>query len=537
MGKKIKKQTTLSLNEKMELIEFVINHPDTSHTRVAEIFTEKFSKNVCRRSIREYLKNKEKIQLACSSNSNSKNCAKKIKFELLDRKLMEWIGLVESQGGFYNDKILKQQAIKYALEDNIVDFKSSNGWLYKFKLRNKIGQRIICGESEGVSKDDYKNFYIEINKKMKEYSDKDIFNCDETSLFYKLMPSKSLCSKIRKGCKNYKDRLSLLLCCNKDGSEKLTPLIIGKYKTPRALKTFNFNFYCEYAANDSAWMTISLFNRFLINFDLKMKKEKRKILLIFDNCPSHKITYEAKNIECVFLPKNSTFISQPLDMGIIRSFKTKFYHYQMSNIVSRITKETHAAQIYKKLDLKDAILFTRWAWDDVIASTIVNCWRKAGYYDELKDEKEILKYNIDNNEESIKELIKEIENNDPIDCNELLDLEFDENKLIVENVCNSLNKKAELDKYADFDEKMDENINFKAFETEEEYDIEKSFSIADIIQQHQNVKEYIMKTTLFSDEFEKDICIFESLKVIEKYLLNKKKEMKISKITDFLIKK
>ena len=35
-----------------------------------------------------------------------------------------------------------------------------------------------------------------------------------------------------RGGKNSKERLTVLLCCNADGSEKLTPIVIGKSKKP-----------------------------------------------------------------------------------------------------------------------------------------------------------------------------------------------------------------------------------------------------------------------------------------------------------------
>ena len=71
---------------------------------------------------------------------------------------------------------------------------------------------------------------------MKEYKANDIFNCDETGLFFKMMPKRTLAFKgepCHRG-KNNKERLSVLLCCNADRSEKLMPIVIGKSKKPRS---------------------------------------------------------------------------------------------------------------------------------------------------------------------------------------------------------------------------------------------------------------------------------------------------------------
>jgi hypothetical protein len=59
---------------------------------------------------------------------------------------------------------------------------------------------------------------------------------------------------------------------------------------------------------------------FLKQFDDEMILKKRHVALIIDNAPSHKII-NTKNVKVFFLPPNSTGVLQPLDAGIIRSFK------------------------------------------------------------------------------------------------------------------------------------------------------------------------------------------------------------------------
>jgi len=56
------------------------------------------------------------------------------------------------------------------------------------------------------------------------------------------------------GSKIAKDRVTLLLAWNMDGSEKLEPLTIGKSKNPRCFKNVN-RLPVDYQANRNAWMT------------------------------------------------------------------------------------------------------------------------------------------------------------------------------------------------------------------------------------------------------------------------------------------
>jgi hypothetical protein len=66
---------------------------------------------------------------------------------------------------------------------------------------------------------------------------KDIINVDETGLFYNHKPSKTLSYKgdsYHGGTKS-KQRVIVLLGCNADDTEKLSPLVTGKYNSPTAL--------------------------------------------------------------------------------------------------------------------------------------------------------------------------------------------------------------------------------------------------------------------------------------------------------------
>ena len=69
-----------------------------------------------------------------------------------------------------------------------------------------------------------------------QYALKDRFNMDETGLFWKLQPDRSLATQQTSGGKKSKDRITIALTCNADGSEKLEPWIIGHSKNPRCLK-------------------------------------------------------------------------------------------------------------------------------------------------------------------------------------------------------------------------------------------------------------------------------------------------------------
>ncbi|XP_029656796.1 jerky protein homolog-like [Octopus sinensis] len=83
---------------------------------------------------------------------------------------------------------------------------------------------------------DINSFREEFKEISKSYKPDLIYNLDETALYYKLIPSKSVCRNRFQGYKNFKDRVSIMLCSNMTGSHKLKPVMIGKPKMPRCFK-------------------------------------------------------------------------------------------------------------------------------------------------------------------------------------------------------------------------------------------------------------------------------------------------------------
>lgn len=88
-----------------------------------------------------------------------------------------------------------------------------------------------------------------------QYVSRDIFNADESGLFYSMAPTKTIARARFSSRKKAKERLTILFAVNADGSEKRKPLIIGTAARPRCFKSKSPNqvgFY--YANSKKAWM-------------------------------------------------------------------------------------------------------------------------------------------------------------------------------------------------------------------------------------------------------------------------------------------
>lgn len=234
-----------------------------------------------------------------------------------------------------NTTLLRTQARTIALRLRIPEFKErSGGWVSRFKRRNKVLFKKMSGESADVPDDTVQAWRSRVLPGLlKEYSLKDVYNADEFGLFFNLLPDRTMCleGEDPHGNKQSKARLTVLLGCNADGTDKLTPLVIGKSKKPRCFANIR-TLPCDYADQVNAWMTTDECTRWLNKLNNKMRIQKRKIILLFDNCPAHPPHVDLSNVKVAYLPKNTTSVLQPMDQGIIRNVK----HYYRTRLVQRL---------------------------------------------------------------------------------------------------------------------------------------------------------------------------------------------------------
>lgn len=425
------KNASVNTQQKLEIINFIEKNKGISFVNVASQFSTQLNMKISAKSVANYLKSKDKIRQTAQINSNRMRNVIKSKYDNINQSLFEKIQIIEACGGIYNERILKAEALHLAKEMGNNTFCASNGWLQSFKEKYGITSKVLSGESNNINRNDFNEFYQSMKIKIEGYRAADIFNCDETALFYKQAPSRSLMAKTRKGLKSCKDRVTCLFCINLDGTEKKKPLIIGKYKTPRSFRHFNYATLCDYYHNNTAWITGTIFNEWIMKWDVELFRLNRKVFLICDNCPAHKMKFEPKHIEIVFLPPNSTSITQPLDKGIIRSFKSKYFHWLISNVVSQLKPETFAWKIFKSFTIRDCIIFCSWAWEEVSRQTITNCWKDAGYGFKLNIETEPF-VQCNKNNESLDSEINQLGLDDAVSTVEFVDSFISENDLIFE---------------------------------------------------------------------------------------------------------
>ena len=89
----------------------------------------------------------------------------------------------------------------------------------------------IKGEAASSDHEAAKKFPTKVRDiiKAKGYVPKQIFNCDETGLYWKIMPSQNFLTQAEikaPGFKVAKDRLTFLLCSNTSGTFRCKPMLV-----------------------------------------------------------------------------------------------------------------------------------------------------------------------------------------------------------------------------------------------------------------------------------------------------------------------
>ena len=178
-------------------------------------------------------------------------------------------------------------------------------------------------------------------------------------------------------------KLTVLLAANSDGSDKLTPLVIGKDKSPHSLR--NKQPPLQWKNSRKSGMTTVLFHQFMSSFNERMVREKRHVLMFVERAASHP-KLEMSNVKLMFFPPNtaSCCCLQPLDQGIIHCFKSYYRSKITYKILREIEKNDHFGVNDVNVTEWEALNFMAESWNQVTADTISKCFVKSGF--RLSDE-------------------------------------------------------------------------------------------------------------------------------------------------------
>ena len=116
-----------------------------------------------------------------------------------------------------------------------------DGWLSHWKARHRIKFKHAHGEKSSADAEAGKMWTSTVLPQLlQEYDPEDVYNADETGLYYQATPDGSLSYAYEQlsGSKKAMDRITVLCCTNMTGKTKVKLLVISKSKNHGVLKVF-----------------------------------------------------------------------------------------------------------------------------------------------------------------------------------------------------------------------------------------------------------------------------------------------------------
>ncbi|XP_066970071.1 tigger transposable element-derived protein 1-like [Macrobrachium rosenbergii] len=273
-------------------------------------------------------------------------------------------------------------------------FVASRGWFNRFKSRANLHSLKLQEEAASSDEEVTEGFPICLAEVIREagYTADQVFNVNETGLFWKRMPGRTYISKEEKTAPGYKvskERLTLLLGSNASGDFKLKPLLVYLAENPRALQgIFKPQLPVIWKGNKKAWVTVGIFEEWFndhflpaVEKYLKRKGLEFKVLLVLDSAPGHPTNLGEiyPNVKVVYLPPNTTSLLQPMDQGVIASFKayyTRRTFCHVLRVIKNSSDKLSVKQVWENYSILDAVKNIEAAWNEVKKPNLNGAWKK-----------------------------------------------------------------------------------------------------------------------------------------------------------------
>lgn len=160
---------------------------------------------------------------------------------------------------------------------------------------------------------------------LQQFTPENIFNCDETGLFCKLLPEKTL-AFAGDHCHSGEHSNEHRSCRQQQGSRNIQDVSRGAVTLP--------------VRYEKAWVTRQLFEGYVRKLDRKFEQQNRKVLQFVDNCGAAGPIKDVKAMQIAFLPPNTTATLQPMNQGVITNLK----HLYKSDVLSCIGLCAHSGK-------------------------------------------------------------------------------------------------------------------------------------------------------------------------------------------------
>jgi len=188
-------RTAISSDIKKEICEYISSNSNVKQGDIAVFFNTKYNElNMDRSTVSKIWQSREKW-LAFLPNSQTSQIFRNrsVQFPELDKALQFWTSQAVAAGLPLTDMILQQKALEFAQMLNIEDkIQLSNGWVWRFKQRNGLKKVKFSGEANSAPIESLPAERARLRAILARYDKEDIYNADETGLFFRMEPNQTL---------------------------------------------------------------------------------------------------------------------------------------------------------------------------------------------------------------------------------------------------------------------------------------------------------------------------------------------------------
>ncbi|QLQ82069.1 hypothetical protein HG537_0G03240 [Torulaspora globosa] len=395
----------LSIEQRYNICLMAERHPKWTQLELARWAYETFQlpKIPSQGTISRLLAKKD-VYMNCKDNEKAANRVRKPNNVLVRLILQEWVSQSIWNGIPINSPIIQDtaQSVWYRIP---AEHREGNGsfsykWINNFLAKMDIN---ISNLDEELPKPP-KIWTFEERNALKQIfatiPSKDIFTLDETFLAYNLPLDYAQyeTSQIQRVI----EVATVMLCSNVEGTEKLKPVVVGKYNSYRSFRNYfpeepsdpisqsllgekmARRFGISYHSNRKSWLTSNLFHDWLARWDKRLAVDNRNIWIILDDSCSHRIINpHLKNIKLVYTSANSRFL--PFNWGVLDEFKTRYriQQYQalidlQSTLEKKTNKKLYITFEQSQLTMSNAFKFIKKAWMGIPVETIRANWKSSG---------------------------------------------------------------------------------------------------------------------------------------------------------------
>ena len=259
-----RKQSNYTVAEKLQTILRIQN--GKTQAKVSK------EKGIPESTLRGWLKDESKIRKFADEVDTevglSRKRARLAEDPVLDKAMYDWFVAKRSDGIPLSGPLIMAQATQMSqtLHESDQPLALSSGWLNRFKQRHGIRSVKVSGEIRSSDLEAAEAFLPELQRVVESEGlvPAQIYNCDETGLNWRMTPDRTLAERSDPTCsqghKQAKDRATVLLACNWEGSHKLPLLVVGKSRAPRCFHHVRMDrLPYHYTNSKTAWMTGSIF--------------------------------------------------------------------------------------------------------------------------------------------------------------------------------------------------------------------------------------------------------------------------------------